>query len=445
MKVFIMVNVIKLKSKRSKLLLTGLTLAIGLSCMPSQASQDGWMSTIGKVFSCCIRSREDRQGQPAQTPLSSSLAGTTTTASTTITSTTGIAPQQQQQETKLLDAKIRAEARAKLSEKERKDLNIQLICACWINDLGAVIHTLNAGADVDCSCVAFGAFVKAAYKGHIVIVRVLISAGANVNCVSESGETVLMIASDKPHAGERHTEIVQALIDAGANVNCVSESGDTALEVAAHWGNILMVEALIRAGADINLQDNGGNTALMEARNCNHPEIVTLLETYTRAQQGSLQDAIVLHRQHRISDPVLNLACQAEQTSPLLGTYFPEVLVGLTQQYLIGKDRDEALRIAAQEKRIWHPRSNFYQLSQSDQKHAAAHRAAPSSLTTTTTPTTSATTIMASASDSPTTSTPIMTASGSTMAPMSSLMTTIPSTSVSTLSVAGTAQSAATK
>ena len=50
-----------------------------------------------------------------------------------------------------------------------------------------------------------------------------------------------------------HTEAAQALIAAGADVNALSESSTSALILASQAGHLAVVEALIAAGAGTDL------------------------------------------------------------------------------------------------------------------------------------------------------------------------------------------------
>jgi hypothetical protein len=74
-------------------------------------------------------------------------------------------------------------------------------------------------------------------------VRVLIAAGANVNAISEEGQTPLMIA-----AVRGLTPVVQVLIDAKADLNKVNVHGRTALDYAMIGGHADAEELLRKAG-----------------------------------------------------------------------------------------------------------------------------------------------------------------------------------------------------
>ena len=84
-------------------------------------------------------------------------------------------------------------------------------------------------------------------KGHLNVVKRLLSAGANVNApVTRPGMTALEVA-----AAMGHSQIVRKLLDAGANVNLTvgDKTYMSALQFAGQIGHISIVKMLIAAGA----------------------------------------------------------------------------------------------------------------------------------------------------------------------------------------------------
>ncbi|MCK4319668.1 ankyrin repeat domain-containing protein [Candidatus Micrarchaeota archaeon] len=114
--------------------------------------------------------------------------------------------------------------------------------------------------------------LKAAEKGDMEAVELLIKKGANVNTKINFGRTPLIGA-----AGEGHTETVKLLIQKGAEVTAKNNYGETALIGAAHNGHTETAELLIQKGADIDAKNNSGLTALMHATGKGHTETVELL------------------------------------------------------------------------------------------------------------------------------------------------------------------------
>ena len=60
-------------------------------------------------------------------------------------------------------------------------------------------------------------------------------------------------------------DCLKLLVTAGADVNGKNDAGATALMTAVHWNNVESVKFLIQAGASVDLQDAGGRTALSHA------------------------------------------------------------------------------------------------------------------------------------------------------------------------------------
>ena len=81
----------------------------------------------------------------------------------------------------------------------------------------------------------------AARDGDLGAVKILITAGANLDATTGIGETALMLA-----AHNDHTEVALFLLDKGADPNIV-EAGHTALHFAVARKNIDLVKALHRA------------------------------------------------------------------------------------------------------------------------------------------------------------------------------------------------------
>jgi ankyrin repeat protein len=98
----------------------------------------------------------------------------------------------------------------------------------------------------------------AALKGHLALVKLLISKDADVN---KSGWTPLHYAAT--HGDE---DIVRLLLDQHAFVNAGSPNGTTPLMMAAQYGRPTTVKLLIEEGAEPLLKNEQGLNALDFAR-----------------------------------------------------------------------------------------------------------------------------------------------------------------------------------
>lgn len=91
------------------------------------------------------------------------------------------------------------------------------------------------------------------------IVEYLISLGADVNQVDDTGQAPLRYAAVARHDID---EKIDLLIEAGADIDHTSNDGSAALSDAAFHQNVIAAKALIKHGADVNHRDSNGYTAL---------------------------------------------------------------------------------------------------------------------------------------------------------------------------------------
>lgn len=120
------------------------------------------------------------------------------------------------------------------------------------------------------------ALIRAAERGDLAIVRLLLDAGADVDgaCGCAAGETPLWAA-----AAADYPEVVAYLLERGANPNAPGPLGHTCLHVAAMRGWPRLARTLLEHGADPRLTDDGGRTAADWAKLKGHAEVVDLLAT----------------------------------------------------------------------------------------------------------------------------------------------------------------------
>ena len=114
----------------------------------------------------------------------------------------------------------------------------------------------------------------AAFRDDLEMVKLLLSAGANVKAGTREGAiTPLFMACTNGNAG-----IIGAMLKAGADANAVNANGTTALMTAAASGSVDAVKVLLDSGADVKVKERvHGQTALMFAAALNRDEVVRVL------------------------------------------------------------------------------------------------------------------------------------------------------------------------
>jgi uncharacterized protein len=150
-------------------------------------------------------------------------------------------------------------------------------------------------------------------KGNgVMLVDVLIAAGADVNHRAANGETPLIGA-----ASLWAEDVGLRLIDAGARADLTGAFGETALHWAAHEGLVRLVAHLIPAGA-IDLQDQRYRATPLgwaihgrfNTRRTGHLDVVRqLVRAGAQVRPESLTDQVR-------ADPDLVRALQGDRTKP---------------------------------------------------------------------------------------------------------------------------------
>jgi ankyrin repeat protein len=101
--------------------------------------------------------------------------------------------------------------------------------------------------------------MRAAWMGHVGVVRVLLERGADVSAQDDDGDTALHCA-----AMTGREEIVSLLLTNGADIHSRGNMGRTALICASQDGNLAVVRLLVRhlGGRGVDDRDENGCTAL---------------------------------------------------------------------------------------------------------------------------------------------------------------------------------------
>ncbi len=114
--------------------------------------------------------------------------------------------------------------------------------------------------------------ILAARKSNLVIVELLLAAGARPDYADSDGISPLHIAAEK---GDLF--VGKALLAAGAGINQKDSDGQTPLILAARGGRNDFTAMLIETGADVNSVDNDQHSALFYASEAGYTEIVEQL------------------------------------------------------------------------------------------------------------------------------------------------------------------------
>ncbi|MCJ1462428.1 Ankyrin-2 [Pseudocyphellaria aurata] len=110
-------------------------------------------------------------------------------------------------------------------------------------------------------------------KGHLEIVQLLLTAGANPNIENDKGTALHLAVSDG------YLEIVKVLLRVESDVNIQGDKNSTALHLAVERGHFEIIQLLLTAGANLNIQDEKKSTALHLAVSREQIAIVKLLLT----------------------------------------------------------------------------------------------------------------------------------------------------------------------
>jgi len=110
---------------------------------------------------------------------------------------------------------------------------------------------------------------RAASKGHVKCVRMLLTKNANVNSTDKEERTALHLA-----AANGHKVVAKVLLKSKANINAQDKTGNTPLALAAAGNHGAIVRFLLESGADANLPDEDEETPFEKARDQHMDQIV---------------------------------------------------------------------------------------------------------------------------------------------------------------------------
>lgn len=160
-------------------------------------------------------------------------------------------------------------------------------------------------ADVDCrhGPAYHTPLHRAALKGALEALQILLENGADPNAATKWGGTALLFA-----ASQGHLEVVEELIKHKADVNALSKFGSRPLLAATHNLHRKVVSALLENGAEVDQKNLHGRTALHVAVGRSHYPSILLLLHY--GASPSLADAA--------GKTALELAIQTRQAKKIV-------------------------------------------------------------------------------------------------------------------------------
>ncbi len=155
-------------------------------------------------------------------------------------------------------------------------LQLDLFEAAALGKVTRVVQILNEqpGLVNAYATDGFTALGLAAFFGHEMVVKTLLSHGAEVNLRSRNG---LMVQPLHSSVANRQLAISETLLAAGADVNSPQQDDFTPLHEAADNGQIDMVRLLLRYGADPQAKNRNGKTSADIATAKGYPAVAKLL------------------------------------------------------------------------------------------------------------------------------------------------------------------------
>ncbi len=126
------------------------------------------------------------------------------------------------------------------------------------------------------------ALIKAAQKNNCLMIKELLSNGANINTTDSDGNTALLWAVD-----QEHIDAVQCLVgNPNIAIDQHNNEEDTALMLALVKKNKLIIQLLLDAGADPELGDSRRHTPLKIAQKTEDAEIISLISKAILKKHG---------------------------------------------------------------------------------------------------------------------------------------------------------------
>ncbi len=126
--------------------------------------------------------------------------------------------------------------------------------------------------------------IGACANNLLEVVQILIHIGVDIN---NSYEDSFGRRLTPLHWASKDLLVARLLIEKGADVNGVDHNGKTTLHSACICGIFSTVQLLIENGADVNLSDADGNTPFVQACSNGHLSIANLIIERAAADYAS--------------------------------------------------------------------------------------------------------------------------------------------------------------
>jgi ankyrin repeat protein len=153
-----------------------------------------------------------------------------------------------------LKAQIAEEERAKRAYQRRMSCGPSLVMYAGEGDAEQVTTRLDAGAPINArSTLDFTPLMEASRRGRNEVVQLLVARGADLEYLSDAGNTALMLARSAP--------TTKILLDAGAQIDVQNNSGQTALHISARANDSDRIKLLLERGANPEVVDRRGQFA----------------------------------------------------------------------------------------------------------------------------------------------------------------------------------------
>ena len=175
--------------------------------------------------------------------------------------------------------------------KKINAINTRLTDAVYRHDISDVIKALRAGANPNLIVLNTDSILLEAIRyrqdsRQLIVVKILIDAGANVNVISDDLRLTPLLAATR-----NSTTMVKFLLDAGADVNLICNDHSPLL-AAIKYGFSTTVELLLKSGANPCFRDSKGWTAYTWAKFHNEDEKAKILKQYRKRLFDQLKDLI---------------------------------------------------------------------------------------------------------------------------------------------------------